>query len=189
MARYCIFSGSKEGIDPAIEAAARALGSTLAAGGHTLVYGGARTGLMGRLATTVLEGGGKVVGVLPDFMRVREMAHPHLTELLPVRTMHERKALMTDHADGFIALPGGYGTLDELFEVLSWAQLRLHEKPVALLNVAGYFDDLLAFLQGAERSGFLRPEHLALLRVHTDPEALLADLATFSSGPALTKWT
>jgi hypothetical protein len=189
MARYCVFSGSKEGADPVIEAAVRSLGSLLAISGHTLIYGGARTGLMGRLATEVLEGGGKVVGVLPDFMRVRELAHPNLTELIPVRTMHERKTVMADHADGFIALPGGYGTLDELFEVLSWAQLRLHDKPVALLNVAGFFDALLAFLDEAQRTGFLKPEHRALLRVHTNPETLLSDLETFQSGPAITKWT
>jgi uncharacterized protein (TIGR00730 family) len=188
MARFCVFTGSSPGDQPAYLEAAQGLGKALALRGHGLVYGGAKVGLMRAVADGVLAGGGEVTGVLPHFMASRELAHPELTTLIGVETMHERKARMAELADGFIALPGGYGTLDELFEILTWAQLGLHAKPVALLNPLGFFDGLLAYLNHATASGFVRSSHRDLLRVHTDPIELLKDLETFPSGPVQTKW-
>lgn len=188
MAHFCVFTGSNEGNLPVYLEAAQALGKALARRGHGLVYGGARVGLMKAVADAVLAGGGQVTGVLPHFMAARELAHPALTTLIHVDTMHERKARMAELSDGFIALPGGYGTLDELFEILTWAQLGLHEKPVGLLNPAGFFDGLLTYLDHVANSGFVRPSHRGLLRVHTEPEALLDELETLPSGPIQTKW-
>lgn len=145
----------------------------------SLVYGGGHVGLMGIIADAVLEAGGEVTGVIPKALMDTEVGHEHLTRLLVVKDMHERKALMAEHADGFIAMPGGIGTLEELFEAMTWAQLGFHEKPVGVLNVNGYYDKLTAFLQHMVKDGFLRSEHAALLISEQEPEQLLDRLRAF----------
>jgi uncharacterized protein (TIGR00730 family) len=177
MRRICVFCGSSRGTDPRYVDAARALGFELASRGLGLVYGGASVGLMGALADAVLGEGGHVTGVLPSALAARELAHPSLQDLRIVSTMHERKAMMADLADAFIALPGGIGTLDETFEILTWAQLGMHAKPVGLLDVANYYGPLLTFLDHAVAHGFVRAEHRALFDVAGDPVALLDRLA------------
>lgn len=177
MRRICVFCGSSRGTDPRHVEAARGLGVELASRGLGLVYGGASVGLMGALADAVLGEGGHVTGVLPSALAARELAHPSLQDLRIVSTMHERKAMMADLADAFIALPGGIGTLDETFEILTWAQLGMHAKPVGLLDVADYYGPLLTFLDHAVAHGFVRAEHRALLDVAGDPVALLDRLA------------
>jgi uncharacterized protein (TIGR00730 family) len=164
--------------------AARHLGELLAAEGIGLVYGGAGVGVMGALADATLAAGGSVTGVIPTFMTGREVAHDGLTELLVVDSMHERKALMSELSDAFISLPGGLGTLEETFEVLSWAQLGLHRKPVVVLDVAGYFSPLEALLDRAVAEGFVRPEHRGLLVSERDPRALLERLRSYKPPPA-----
>lgn len=188
MARICVFTGSSLGSDPAFAAGAKALGAELALRGHGLVYGGGRVGLMGVLAQAVLEGGGEVIGVIPRFMESKEVAHTGVTRLEWVESMHARKARMAELADAFVALPGGWGTLDELFEILTWAQLGLHAKPVALLNLCGFFDPLLAHLGAAVEAGFVRPSHHGLLQVAADPVALLAGLENLQPSPTHSKW-
>lgn len=173
MRRVCVFCGSSAGRRPAYAGAARALGVELVRRGAGLVYGGASVGLMGVLADAVLERGGEAIGVIPRALVERELAHPGLTALHVVETMHERKALMSELADGFIALPGGMGTLDELAEAITWGQLGIHAKPCGLLDVRGYFGPLLAFADHAVAEGFLRPEHRAAVSVATDPGELL----------------
>lgn len=173
MRRLCVFCGSSRGQRPAYAEAARRLGLALAGRGLDLVYGGGHIGLMGVVADAVLEAGGKVYGVIPRSMVERELAHRGLTELHVVETMHRRKALMADLADAFAALPGGFGTADELFEILTWAQLGLHPKPVGLLDVEGFFGPLLAWLDRAVADGFLRPAHRELLHVAREPEELV----------------
>jgi len=177
MRRICVFCGSSGGTDPRHVETARALGFELASRGFGLVYGGASVGLMGTLANAVLDKGGHVTGVLPAALAARELAHPSLQDLRIVSTMHERKAMMADLADAFIALPGGIGTLDETFEILTWAQLGMHAKPVGLLDVAGYYRPLLTFIDHAVANGFVRAEHRALLDVADHPAALLDRLA------------
>lgn len=169
----CVFCGSSPGTDPAYTAAAVVVAETLVARGARVVYGGAHVGLMGTVADTTLAAGGEVVGVIPRSMVAREVAHRGLTELHVVESMHDRKALMAELSDGFLALPGGMGTLEELTEVLSWAQLGLHRKPIGLLDVAGYWDSWLAFLDRAVAAGFLRPEHRRLLHAGDDVAAVL----------------
>jgi len=173
----CVFCGSSPGDDPAYTAAAESVAEALVARGVRVVYGGAHVGLMGAVADTALAAGGQVVGVIPRSMVDREVAHRGLTELHVVGSMHERKALMADLSDGFVALPGGMGTLEELTEVLSWAQLGLHHKPVALLDVDGYWDAWLAFLDRAVAAGFLRPEHRGLLLSGNDVDGVLDAMA------------
>lgn len=173
MKRVCVFCGSKPGIRPAYAEAAVRLGTALVTRGLGLVYGGARRGLMGLLADTVLARKGEVIGVIPDAMVSREIAHSGVLDLRVVKSMHERKALMLELADAFVALPGGYGTLDEFFEVAAWAQLRLHRKPCGLLNVEGFFDPLLAYLDRAVTEGFLKPVHRSLILEDDNPELLL----------------
>ena len=169
----CVFCGSSPGAHPDYETAARALGAGLAGAGARLVYGGASVGLMGALADAALGAGGEVVGVIPQSLVDREVAHPGLTELHVVGTLHERKARMAELSDAFIALPGGAGTLEELFEIYTWGQLGLHAKPLALVNVRGYFNGLLVFLDHAMAEGFLPAEHRARLTVADAPEAVL----------------
>lgn len=171
--RLCVFCGASAGARPAYDAAARALGATLARRGHDLVYGGANVGLMGTVADAVLAGGGRVAGVIPSALVEKEIAHRGLSDLRIVSSMHERKAAMAELSDGFIALPGGLGTLDELFEILTWAQLGLHAKPCGLLNVEGYYDPLVTFLDHAVAERFVRPAHRAALMVESDADALL----------------
>ncbi len=173
----CVFCGSNPGALPAFTEAARRLGATLARQGVTAVYGGGNVGLMKELADAVLEESGHVVGVIPSALVERELAHGRLSDLRVVASMHERKALMADLSDAFIALPGGLGTLEEIFEVVAWAQLRFHDKPCGLLNVASYYDDLLHFLDHSVSSGFLAQNHRELLIDEQDPDRLLAKLA------------
>ncbi len=173
----CVFCGASPGADPAFMQAARALGAALAATERTLVYGGAKVGLMGAIADAVLAAGGKVIGVIPQALVDKEVAHGGLTELLVVSSMHERKQTMADRADAFIALPGGLGTLEELFEVWTWAQLGLHQKPLALFGPPPFFAPLLAYLDSLVAQKFVRPEHRALIAVDDDPHALLERLA------------
>jgi len=174
MKRLGIFCGSNRGNSPAFAAAASALGTAMAARNIDLVFGGSHVGLMGVVADAVLAGGGKVVGVLPRFMQEKELAHTNLTELHFVDTMHERKRLMADLADGFLALPGGFGTFEEIFEAITWGQLHLHHSPCGFLNVQGYFDALIAFLRHSVASGFVRKSQLDALIVESTPEQLLA---------------
>jgi uncharacterized protein (TIGR00730 family) len=173
----CVFCGSSPGARPEYRDAAAAFGATLAGRGVRLVYGGGHVGLMGVVADAVLAGGGKVVGVITDGLQAREVGHTGLPDLRVVATMHERKALMASMADAFVALPGGAGTLDEFFEAWTWTQLGIHRKPVGLLNVAGYFDPLLAFLDRAVADRFIRQEHAAAVVVDQEGGRLLDRLA------------
>ena len=184
--KVCVFCGSRPGNDPAIGELAKSLARTLAARGHGIVFGGGSVGLMGILADEMLAAGGEVIGVMPKHMVDREVAHAG-THLHIVDTMHTRKALMYDLSDAVIALPGGYGTLDELFEVLTWNQLGLHAKPAGLLDHGGYFAPLVAFLDGAVDAGFIRAEHRALLLEDSDPDELLDALETWKP-PTTSKW-
>jgi uncharacterized protein (TIGR00730 family) len=173
MKYLCVFCGSSKGGSSIYADTACRLGQAMAQRGLGLVYGGGHIGLMGVVADAVLQAGGQAIGVIPRSMVESELAHEGLTELHVVDTMHQRKALMADRAAAFAALPGGVGTADEFFEILTWRQLRLHAKPIALLNVAGFFDPLLAWLERAVADGFLRAEHRALLHVAEQPETLL----------------
>jgi uncharacterized protein (TIGR00730 family) len=173
----CVFCGSSAGNDPRFLDLARRLGSLMAERGLGLVYGGATVGLMGAVADAALAGGGHVTGVIPSRLVERELAHHGLPDLRVVASMHERKALMADLADAFVALPGGIGTLEETFEVLTWAQLGLHHKPIGILDVAGYYAPLLGFLDHAVASRFVRSEHRGMLLVDEDPDRLLDRLA------------
>jgi uncharacterized protein (TIGR00730 family) len=179
LTRLTVFCGSSQGRSPAYAEAARGLGREMVAHGIGLVYGGAGVGLMGVLADSVLAGGGDVVGVIPRHLLAREIAHTGVADMRVVETMHERKALMAELGDAFIALPGGAGTLDELFEAWTWGQLGLHAKPCAILNVAGYFDPLLQMVRHMVVDGFIREEYVRLLIVETETDKLLARLAAY----------
>jgi uncharacterized protein (TIGR00730 family) len=187
MRRLCIYCGSSFGSNPAFSAAATAVGRLCAQRGIGIVYGGGSVGLMGAVADAALAAGGEVIGVIPKKLVALEKEHRGLTQLFEVETMHERKQLMMDHADGFLTLPGGYGTLEEMFEAVAWLQLGYHRKPVALLNVAGYYDPLITMLESMERGGLLKPEHRGMLLVDTDLESLLARMAAFAP-PNAEKW-
>jgi uncharacterized protein (TIGR00730 family) len=183
----CVYCGSSPGADPAFERATRALAARCAEREIRIVYGGAAVGLMGILADTALAAGGSVAGVMPQALMDREIGHRGLSELHVVGSMHERKALMAELADAFVALPGGIGTLEELIEVYTWSQLGIHAKPMGVLNVAGYYDALAALLDHAVRARFLRAEHRAALAFEAEPGALLARLE--HAAPAtLSKW-
>jgi len=183
MDRICVFAGSGTGNREAYTAAAAGLGTLLAGRDIGVVFGGGHTGLMGVLADAALEAGGEVIGVIPEALRTRELAHDRLPALEVVDSMHARKARMAELADAFIALPGGIGTLEELFEVFTWSQLGLHAKPCGLLNAAGFYDPLIRFLDETVTEGFLRPEQHALLQVAPTPGPLLEALATFRPTP------
>jgi uncharacterized protein (TIGR00730 family) len=187
LTRVCVYCGSSSGLDAAFARAAERFGRALAARGITLVYGGGSVGLMGRLADAVLAHGGRVIGVIPAGLVRREVAHLGLPDLHVVATMHERKARMADLADAFVALPGGMGTLDEMFEMLTWGQLGLHAKPCAFHDVGGYYAPLLALLDRLVESGFLRPDHRAMAIVEDDPERLL-DRLEVHVAPRTEKW-
>lgn len=187
MNRLCVFCGSSAGETSRYVEAAGLTGALLAERGLTLVYGGSRVGLMGRLADAALDAGGEVVGVIPRALTAREVAHEGLTELHVVDSMHERKALMAELADGFLALPGGLGTLEEFFEVLTWSQLGLHRKPCGLLDVGGYFEALVRFLDHAVTQGFLAETHRRMIQVDSEPEALLRRLDSYEP-PRLPRW-
>jgi len=172
--RICVFCGSSDGTDPIYAQTAKELGQRIAEKGMGLVYGGATVGLMGIVADAALAGGAEVVGVMPDVLMDREIAHRGVTHFHVVKTMHERKALMYEHADAFIALPGGYGTLDEFIEIVTWALLKIHQKPCILVNTNNYYDGFLAFLDHAMSQGFMKPGTRELIRVAKDPASALA---------------
>lgn len=183
MNRICVFCGSNSGVRSEYAETARALAAILAEHKLGIVYGGGNVGLMGVLADAALGVGGEVIGVIPQSLLDKEVGHRGVTQLLVVETMHERKALMNDLSDAFVALPGGFGTLDEFFEVLTWSQLGFHGKPCALLNVAGYYDRMLAMLDHAVAEGLLRPAHRELVIADTDPSRLMMRLNALSPAP------
>lgn len=187
MKRITVFCGSNSGTDPVFTTQAFALGQTLAQLGIGLVYGGAKIGMMGAVADGVLSGGGKVIGVIPWFLRKKEVAHESLTELIVVESMHERKMKMHELSDGVIALPGGFGTLEELFEMLTWAQLGLHKKPIGILNIAGYYDPLVGQLQMMAGQEFLKESHRKMLLVSNQIDDLLSQMENYVA-PEVGKW-
>lgn len=188
MQRVCVFCGSKPGARDAYLTAARELGVALVDRGYGLVYGGASVGLMGAVADAVLERGGEVIGVIPEALVAKELSHPGLNELHVVATMHERKALMAAKADAFVAMPGGFGTFEELFEVVTWGQLGIHRKPVGLLDVAGYYDALLALVDRGVEEEFIPRTHRELLCVDADPRGLLDRLEHYRVPDLGRKW-
>ncbi len=173
MKSLCVFCGSSPGTQPDYLAAAAELGALLSAQGITLVYGGGNVGIMGTLADAVLDAGGKVTGVIPRSMVEKGVGYTSLKDLIIVETMHQRKACMAELADGFIALPGGFGTIEEIFEVITWSQLGYHHKPCGLLNICGYYDHIIQFLEHAVQQQFIEAAHLAMILVDTSPAALL----------------
>lgn len=192
MKTLCVFCGSNTGRNPAYRQAAQQLGRLLAERNIEVVYGGGNIGMMGALADACLDAGGRVIGVIPDSLMNKELDgravdHPSLTRMEVVDSMHTRKARMAELSDGFIALPGGFGTFEELCEMLTWSQLGFHKKPVGILNVAGFFDPLLAMMDRAVEEGFLRAQNRAMALSGSDAESLLADMAAFEPEP-VTKW-
>ena len=185
--RLCVFCGSSTGLDPAFASAARTLATELAARGIDVVYGGGNVGLMGIVADAALASGGRVIGVIPHALVTRELAHQGLSEIHVVDSMHERKALMSSLSDGFIALPGGFGTLEEFCEAVTWTQLGAHAKPCGLLNVAGFYDGLLAFLEHALDEEFLRPTHREIVVSDADPIRLIDRVIAWQP-PLIAKW-
>jgi uncharacterized protein (TIGR00730 family) len=185
--RICVFCGSNPGGRPDYADSARAMGHALAGHGIGLVYGGGNVGLMGIVANAVLQAGGEVIGVIPEALMRREVGHLDVTELHVVGSMHERKAMMADLSDGFVAMPGGYGTFEEFCEVITWSQLGFHPKACGLLNVAGYYAPLLAMFDHAVEEKFVRPQHRALVLEDTDPGALLDKMRAFVP-PSSEKW-
>ncbi len=182
-----MFCGSREGSRPAYAEAARSMGKEIARRGLGLVYGGGQVGLMGTVADAVLEEGGEAVGVIPEALVSKEIAHAGLTKLHVVSSMHERKKLMADLSDGFVTLPGGYGTLEEFFEVLSWAQLSIHEKPCGLLDVDGFWEPLSTLFDHAVTEGFVHPDHRSLVLTEGDPRVLLERMERYAP-PETRKW-
>jgi hypothetical protein len=187
MKQICVFCGSSIGNRPEYAAAATAVGVGIARRGHELVYGGGNTGLMGTVANAALGAGGKVIGVIPSVMVDKELAHQGLTQLHVVNTMHERKAMMAVFADAFVILPGGFGTMDELYEILTWAQLGFHRKPIAILNVCGYYDPMLTFIDHLVDEGFVKQDHREVIVVGDDPDALLTRIESYQP-PLVDKW-
>lgn len=188
LARICVFCGSSDAVPVGYLQAAATLGELLADRGVAIVYGGGSTGLMGALADAALGGGGEVIGVLPRIFDTPALAHAGLTKLELVPGMHERKARMAELADGFIALPGGFGTFEELFEMLTWAQIGLHYRPVGALNVDGYFDPLLSLIKHAQDQGFIYAEHQQLLACESDPARLLQAMEAYQPPEGLSRW-
>jgi len=187
MKAITVFCGSAVGSDELFASEAKLLGKQLANQNCTLVYGGAKIGLMGAVANGAMSANGKVIGVIPTFLKKKEVVHEGLSELIEVNTMHERKQQMSDLANGFIALPGGFGTLEELFEILTWAQLNRHQKPVGILNTAGYYDELLAFIHSMVKKKFLRPVNLDLMIVSATVDDLLRQMNKYVP-PLLPRW-
>jgi uncharacterized protein (TIGR00730 family) len=187
MKRITVFCASSFGTDKIYEEQAALVGKTLAEQNIELVYGGANVGLMGAVADGALQAGGKVIGVLPDFLRSKEIAHQHLTELILVESMHERKTKMSDLCDGVIALPGGFGTLEELFEMLTWAQLGLHKKPIAILNINGFYDALITLLETMTEKGLLKEVNQKMLLVSDTIDDLLHQMKNYTA-PTVGKW-
>ena len=180
LSRICVFCGTNAGARPEYGAAARALGELLATEGIELVYGGASVGIMGELADAVQEKGGHVTGIIPQQLMQKEAAHTGIRDLIVVASMHQRKSQMADMSDGFIALPGGIGTLEGFFEILTWGQLHIHAKPSGIVNVAGYFDQLSEFLDHAVREGFLTETHRGMIMIESDPRRLLGRMRAFA---------
>lgn len=187
MKRVCVYCGSSPGNSPAYAEAARKLGTLLVEREIGLVYGGAAVGIMGAIANEVLKRGGEAIGVIPEALAIKEVSHTSLTEQHVVSSMHERKAMMAELSDGFVALPGGWGTIEEIFEILTWAQLGFHDKPCGLLNVAAYYDGLFEFLQHAMNEGFVRSLYRELLILEDQPEILLDRFASYRA-PKIRKW-
>ncbi len=187
MQRLCVYCGSNKGVRADYADAATRLAEALVERGIGLVYGGASRGIMGILADAVLARGGEVTGIIPQAINKREVMHAGLTNLQVVDTMHERKAAMADLSDGFVALPGGFGTLEEIIEIVTWGQLQFHSKPCGILNVANYYDGLLAFIDHSVAEGFLRPQHRDALIIDDDPESLLRRFASYAA-PTVQKW-
>ncbi len=185
--RITVFCGSNSGTEKIFEEQAAQLGATLARRDITLVYGGARVGLMGAVANSVLENKGRVIGVIPTFLNKIEIVHENLTELIRVETMHQRKSKMNELSDGIITLPGGFGTLEEFFEMLTWAQLGLHKKPVALLNINGFYDELLSLIRAMVNKGFLKQPNLEMLIVSDNIDQLLNKMHLYKA-PSAGKW-
>ncbi|MDX1598888.1 MAG: TIGR00730 family Rossman fold protein [Marinobacter sp.] len=185
--KIAVYCGSRSGNDPVYADRVRELGAFFGSHGADIVFGGGHVGLMGIVADSVLASGGKVYGVIPEHLRDRELAHGGLTELYVVRDMHERKAKMAELADGFVALPGGIGTLEEIFEAWTWGQLGFHQKPCALFNVNGFYDPLLTMVSAMERAGFLKQEYIDMLIKSEDPETLLNQMRQYQ--PPREKWT
>jgi len=185
--KICVYCGSSPGKNPAFSRAAESLAKTLCERGIGLVYGGAAVGVMGVVANAVLEAGGEAIGVIPKSLAIKEVAHDNLTELHVVASMHERKAMMAELADGFIALPGGWGTLEEIFEILTWAQLGFHHKPCGLLNVEGYYDGLIGFLENSFEQQFVKELCRPMLMTAHEPVALLDQFTTYQA-PRVRKW-
>ncbi len=183
-----VFCASAAGIDPVYMQQAYKLGKEMAARGQGLIYGGAKVGLMGSVALGAIDHGGKVYGILPDFLKRKELEYEGLTEIHIVKTMHERKAMMEEMCDAIIALPGGFGTMDELFEIITWAQLALHKKPIGLLNVEGYYDPLMVFIDSMIEKGFVKPEYKNLIIVDSDIESLLDKMALYEPTFCNGKW-
>jgi uncharacterized protein (TIGR00730 family) len=188
MKTICVYCGSSDKIRPAYLEAAYRLGAALAERSHTLVYGAGRTGLMGRVADGALDHGGTVIGVIPHHFYTPTLAHMGLTQIEVVENMHIRKARMAELSDGFIALPGGFGTFEELFEIVTWAQIGLHSKPVGLLNVQGYFNPLLEMVEHARHEGFIYSEHRNLLTAHNEPVELLDHMLAYRPPDDLARW-
>lgn len=188
MRRVCVYCGSNPGKRPEYTVAAKELADVLVRHEIELVYGGSDKGIMGVIADAVLEQGGKVHGVIPQFLIEKEIAHQGLTEMHVVASMHARKTMMAALSDGFIAMPGGYGTLEEIIEITTWGQLRFHDKPCGLLNTDGYFDHLLAYLRHANAEGFLRRENLDMMLVDSDPVGLIQKFERYEA-PRVEKWT
>ncbi len=187
MKKVVVFCGSSAGKAEVFKKGAFLLGAFLASRKIDLVYGGAQIGLMGAVADGVLLNGGQVTGVIPDFLAAKEIRHHHLTEMIVVKSMHERKLLLSEMCDGVIALPGGFGTLDELFEMLTWAQLGLHQKPIALFNIDGYFNDLIRFVNKVNENGFISDIHRSMIIVDDDAESLLNKMINYQA-PPLPAW-
>ena len=187
MRSVCVFCGSSPGKDPGYLAAATTMGQLIAERNAVLVYGGARVGLMGAVADAALAAGGEVIGVLPEALAAKELAHTSLTRLEVVSSMHERKARMAELSEGFVALPGGAGTLEEIFEIWTWGQLGFHEKPAGFLNVAGYYDGLAEFLDHTVEAAFVKPVHRDMLTFSADPAALLDTMNAYRA-PVSGKW-
>jgi uncharacterized protein (TIGR00730 family) len=186
--RICIYCGSSDQSNSTYFDAAQKMGEVLASRSITLIYGGGRTGMMGILADAVLENGGQVIGIIPELFDTPALVHRELTELQVVRSMHERKARMAETADAFVALPGGFGTFEELFEILTWSQIGLHRKPIGILNVDSYFDPLLALIDHARSEGFIYSEHTDLLINEHEPTELLDRIEAYTLPPGLDKW-
>src|SRR3954470_20138266 len=186
--RICVVCGSRPGSRPEYLEAARRLGALLAERRIGLVYGGASVGMMGAVADAALRGGGEVIGVIPQALVQRELAHDHLTELRVVESMHERKALMAELSDAMIALPGGFGTFEELFETITWSQLGIHQKAIGILNVGGFYNGLLALVEHAIDEGFALPEHRGLIVSSPEPDALLDLILGYEPPPPVRKW-